>query len=423
MKQLFLICMSLFLIAGCSKDNNSNDNSEPINIALTKAEENIAQNEINFSLKLLHALANDEDIYKSNTNFFVSPYSVNAVLSVLATGATDKTAGKIYELLGYDKNDMESANSYYSLMNKSLSATDPNSTLALANSMWYNTNNIKCDINPIFESASKRFYNLHIAGEDFYKDNSSAKDNINKWCEKSTNGLIKGFLTDLNVSTKLLLLNSVYFNSKWGTGIGFKDTTSVFHSHNGNTKSIRMLTAESALISIMYISNLSCVKIPFGNGAFSFIAIMPINNDSFDNIICNLKDNIGYAKLNKYFANAESNWESVSKVVMPEIDITSNIDLSKAIESLGAKEIMENVEWNFFKESMNLQVNRFLQKSKISLNKDGVKAAAVTEADLWDGDALLPQMKDKIVLDHPYIFFISENSTNTILFSGIVREF
>lgn len=180
MKQIFLICMSLFLIAGCNKDNGLNYNSEPINIVLTKAEENIAQNKINFSLRLLHALAKDEDI-KDNTNLFISPYSVNAVLSVLATGATDKTAGKIYELLGYDKNDMESANSYYSLMNKSLMATDPNSTLALANSMWYNTNNIKCEINPIFESTSKRFYNLHIAGEDFYKNNSSAKENINKW--------------------------------------------------------------------------------------------------------------------------------------------------------------------------------------------------------------------------------------------------
>ncbi len=395
--------------------------SEPINIVLTKAEENIAQNEINFSLRLLHALAKDEDI-KDNTNLFISPYSVNAVLSVLATGATDKTAGKIYELLGYDKNDMESANSYYSLMNKSLMATDPNSTLALANSMWYNTNNIKCEINPIFESTSKRFYNLHIAGEDFYKNNSSAKENINKWCEKSTNGLIRDFLTDLNVSSNLLLLNSVYFNSKWSTGIGFKDTNSVFHSYNGNTKSIRMLTAESARISIVDASNLSCVKIPFGNGAFSFIAIMPNNNDSFNDVICNLKDNIGYTKLNEYFTNTASNWESVSKVVMPEIDITSNINLNKAIESMGGKEIMENVEWNFFKESMNLYVNQFLQKSNISLNKDGVKAAAVTEADLWDGDAPLPQMKNKIVLDHPYIFFISENSTNTILFSGIIME-
>ena len=46
--------MSLFLITGCNKDNGLNNNSEPINIVLTKAEENIAQNEINFSLRLLH---------------------------------------------------------------------------------------------------------------------------------------------------------------------------------------------------------------------------------------------------------------------------------------------------------------------------------------------------------------------------------
>lgn len=146
--------LGVLIITSCSKDAENKNNSEPINIVLTKAEENIAQNEINFSLRLLHALAKDEDI-KDNTNLFISPYSVNAVLSVLATGATDKTAGKIYELLGYDKNDMESANSYYSLMNKSLSATDPNSTLALANSMWYNTNNIKCDINPILNQQAR----------------------------------------------------------------------------------------------------------------------------------------------------------------------------------------------------------------------------------------------------------------------------
>ncbi len=84
----------MFLLAGCSKDNIPNNNQEPISITLTKAEENIAQSEINFSLRLLQALEKDEDVYKTDPNIFVSPYSVNAVLSILANGVTDNTAEK-----------------------------------------------------------------------------------------------------------------------------------------------------------------------------------------------------------------------------------------------------------------------------------------------------------------------------------------
>ncbi len=427
MKQALIVCICMFLLAGCSKDDIPNNNQEPISITLTKAEENIAQGEINFSLRLLQALEKDEDVYKTDPNIFVSPYSVNAVLSVLANGVTDNTAEKIYDLLGYDKNNTESANTYYSLMNKSLMTTDPHSSLSLANSMWYNTAYTNGNINPNFESAGKKYYNLLINGDNFKQNGNSVKDNINTWSSKNTDGQIGKVIDRVDPNNIVYFLNSVLFKSVWENGVSFKDTNSMFYSYNGTQKNIKMIKAKTRSIAVIEIYDMSCVKIPFGNGSFSFIAMMPKDGMTFETALSAMQKEVTFTDLNRHFKDAIYkniyNGNSKSEVIMPNIKIESKIDLVKAINKMGDNSLFDDIELNIFSNTLKGMNVNFFQKSKIELNKDGVKATAVSTDEVRATEPNPnPKVTDKIALDHPYMFFISENSTNTILFAGVVRN-
>lgn len=427
MKKISIVCICMFLLAGCSKDNIPNNNQEPISITLTKAEENIAQSEINFSLRLLQALEKDEDVYKTDPNIFVSPYSVNAVLSILANGVTDNTAEKIYNLLGYDKNDTESANTYYSLMNKSLMTTDPHSSLSLANSMWYNTAYTNGNINPNFESAGKKYYNLLINGDNFKQNGNSVKDNINTWSSKNTDGQIGKVIDRVDPNTVVYFLNSVLFKSPWKNGVSFKDTNSMFYSYNGTQKNIKMIKAKTRSVAVIDIYDMSCVKIPFGNGSFSFIAMMPKDGMTFETALDAMQKEVTFTDLNRFFNDALNEdkynpFYTESEVMMPNINIESKIDMVNTINKMGDNSLFDNIELNIFNKTLRGMNVNFCQRSKIELNKDGVRATAVSTGEVGVTDPNpFPEVKGKIVLDHPYMFFISENSTNTILFAGVVR--
>ena len=345
----------------------------------------------------------------------------------MANGVTDNTAEKIYNLLGYDKNDTESANTYYSLMNKSLMTTDPHSSLSLANSMWYNTAYTNGNINPNFESAGKKYYNLLINGDNFKQNGNSVKDNINTWSSKNTDGQIGKVIDRVDPNNIVYFLNSVLFKSVWENGVSFKDTNSMFYSYNGTQKNIKMIKAKTRSIAVIEIYDMSCVKIPFGNGSFSFIAMMPKDGMTFETALSAMQKEVTFTDLNRHFKDAIYkniyNGNSKSEVIMPNIKIESKIDLVKAINKMGDNSLFDNIELNIFSNTLKGMNVNFFQKSKIELNKDGVRATAVSTDEVRATEPNPnPKVTDKIALDHPYMFFISENSTNTILFAGVVRN-
>ena len=68
----------------------------------------------------------------------------------------------------------------------------------------------------------------------------------------------------------------------------------------------------------------------------------------------------------------------------------------------------------------NLFLGLLLQKSKITVNEEGTKAAAVTIGGMFD-NAAGPPAEPEIInfhADRPFIYLIQENSSNAIFFIG-----
>ena len=202
----------------------------------------------------------------------------------------------------------------------------------------------------------------------------------------------------------------------------------MFYSYNGTQKNIKMIKAKTRSVVVIDIYDMSCVKIPFGNGSFSFIAMMPKDGMTFETALDAMQKEVTFTDLNRFFNDALNEdkynpYYTESEVMMPNINIESKIDMVNAINKMGDNSLFDDIELNIFNKTLRGMNVNFCQRSKIELNKDGVRATAVSTGEVGVTDPNpFPEVKGKIVLDHPYMFFISENSTNTILFAGVVRN-
>src|SRR5574344_1047713 len=132
MKKLFIGLMLATAFISCDKKNPTTQFPPKKDIILTKTQTEIAQNNNTLSfnlLKKLYTLENEQEL-------FISPFSMDAALSMLSNGAGGDTFTEIAKTLGYENYSAEDINETYQVITKGLLSVDSSTKLAIANALW-----------------------------------------------------------------------------------------------------------------------------------------------------------------------------------------------------------------------------------------------------------------------------------------------
>jgi serpin B len=101
-------------------------------------------------------------------------------------------------------------NMYYSDLLAQLPDLDPNTTLKIANSVWYkNTFNVL----PGFLETETQSYQAKVQALDF--SNPSSVTTINDWVNQQTGGKISKVINSIDPQDLMYLINAIYFKSIW----------------------------------------------------------------------------------------------------------------------------------------------------------------------------------------------------------------
>jgi serpin B len=93
-------------------------------------------------------------------------------------------------------------------------------------------------------------------------------------------------------------------------------------------------------------------------------------------------------------------------------------DLKEALEHMGMVDAFsQHADLSGISDKKSLTVSKVLHKSFVEVTEEGTEAAAASGI-VTGFTSSAPQTKEKFCCDHPFIFFIKENKTNTILFFG-----
>ena len=341
----------------------------------------------------------------SGKNIMFSPTSLNFALGMIAEGAKGETKEILDDYLG--TNDFAAYAKEYLDKIKAYNTEDESygyqSKVKIADAVWVDNG---LTLQEKFKNTVSDSFGAEVEAVDF----SAAKktcDVINSWCDKNTEGLIPKIITPdlINDNTGLCLTNSLYFESGWsGEPWNVSDTEESF----GKKEKTKYMTC----IGDRYYENDKATAFgrDYANG-LSFIGILPNDEGDF-----NLEDlDIGgLLKSNPEYDEVDCK--------MPKLNFETNTVLNDMLSSLGLDNLFSgNADFSGIADQ-NVNVDTILQKTKLELDENGTKAAAVTAVTMECMSATVE--KEPIIktveLTRPFAFLIYDRSNDEILFIGKV---
>ena len=353
-------------------------------------------------------------------NLIYSPLSLQYAMSMVANGAKGETLDEIVDFLGYGKDGLDALNEYSRIMLEQLPAVDLDVTLKVTNALLVNDRH---PLLPAYKNSVENNFYAAVDNMDFSDPNQIAA-RINEWSRANTNGFIDKVLEPSEISKESLvyLMNALYFKAEWSHTGMFKeeDTKSEsFKRHNGRTTKVKMMN-NSGSHSYAIMDGYKVLALPYSNGKFNMYVLLPDEND-IEGMIKTLQ--------NTAWSDILGNLKSDAKVhvKLPKFEIENKSDLKNCLINLGVEKAFSSKSADFsgmFKANNLLaEINKVIQKSRISVTEWGTEAGSVTEVGMLCGSAGSgPKNEVYFHADHPFVFVIGEKNSKTILFTGVVMK-
>lgn len=341
-------------------------------------------------------------------NMVYSPLSIKYVLKMLESGADGNTKAQIEALI--KNNELVNYKNIANIFN-------------MANGLYIN-NKMRDLTSQYYINLLRKKYGAEVNFDDF-----SNPDNINKWIEKKTLGILKNVLSgeDINEVTSMVLINALAVNLKWKDKFDPDYTYHLpFYTETGEEITVLTMSKTSDVSRDSYYEDddMLAVAMDLENVSdFEFVALMPQNglHDYIKNF--SLKD---FEFLRKKFISIRDNHQDV-QILIPKFSINYELKLQDDLKNQGMTDAFDREKANFSRISSNYQnnywVKKILHKASIDVVECGIKAASTTVVSGVDGCAM-SRIRERIVIkiNKPFLFFIRNKNNGEIIFTGTVYK-
>ena len=375
-------------------------------IELTEVETQLAHQSADFSIRLLQAAEKTED---SKKQIVLSPLSASYALSMVSNGANGDTQQELFEALGFDGFSVEDINAFNKKLMENLVDLDNTAAVHIANSLWLNKFFKAKDT---FKETLVANYEAEVGTYDFGKPET--KDLINKWCEEKTNGLIKDFITELFPHQRFVLLNAIYFKGGWKNEFK-KVEAGKFQTEAGSQQDVDYLYKQEHKYLYMENDQYALTELGYGNEAFGFVVLLPKKGKP-------IADVMGGLTGKQWLESVNAMKPKLLNVKLPKFKVEAKGSLKDVLKEIGIeKAFTAEADFSALSDDKTC-ISDVLQANYISIDEKGTEAAAVTGivSDIENvGDSAKPI---DFYVNRPFLYFIKEKSTNTILFIGKMGE-
>lgn len=341
-------------------------------------------------------------------NMVYSPLSIKYVLKMLESGADGNTKAQIKALI--KNNELVNYKNIANIFN-------------MANGLYIN-NKMRDLTSQYYINLLRKKYGAEVNFDDF-----SNPDNINKWIEKKTLGILRNVLSgeDINEVTSMVLINALAVNLKWKDKFNPDYTYHLpFYTETGEEITVLTMSKTSNVSRDSYYEDddMLAVAMDLENVSdFEFVALMPQNglHDYIKNF--SLKN---FEFLRKKFISIRDNHQDV-QILIPKFSINYELKLQDDLKNQGMTDAFDREKANFSGISSDYQnnywVKKILHKASIDVVECGIKAASTTVVSGVDGCAM-PRIRERIVIkiNKPFLFFIRNKNNGEIIFTGTVYK-
>lgn len=395
-------------MASCDKQPEKTLPTEPAEIELSLKQKEVVASANRFAFDLFRPVVAGE---AAGTNIMISPFSVTSALSMTLNGAAGGTFDAVKSALRYDGQSLEEINDTYHRLVTEMVPVDERVVMEIANSVWAENH---FPVKKEFIEALKEWYMAEA--RNFDVTDPGSVDLINGWIEEKTHDRIQKMIAHLDPDLAMLLINAVYFNGKWKHQFDSKNTAErPFYVTPDNPVNVPMMYQKQKF-AVALAEKVRLVELPYGQGNYTMVVALPDEGVLAAEVAAGLDSE----KWNEWM-EALSYGITEVELYMPKFKYEYKRKLNDDLVSLGMGPAFDPGIADFSRISdVEVFISFVLHQTFIENKEEGTEAAAATVVGFTRTS--LPPEPEKININRPFLYFIREITTGTIVFMGLVTD-
>lgn len=359
------------------------------------------------------------DLYRqlsaAEGNLFFSPYSISNALAMTYGGARGETAAEMARVLHFSL----ASDRLHPAFAELIAALEPEGAstyeLAIANRLWGQQN---YGFLPEFIDLLERHYTAPLQEVDFLNATEDARATINTWVEQQTQNKIQHLLpaNSIDSLTRLVLTNAIYFQGNWLVPFDASATQNQpFHVSSAEAIEVPMMH-QIEYWNYADLDSLQVLELPYEGETLSMVILLPAEIDG----LAALERQLTPDNLQAWLSSARDFPMTMDagpvSVWLPRFKLTSAFELKNTLSEMGMPQAFGNTaDFSGMTDREHLEIAKVIHKAFVDVNEQGTEAAAATAV-----VGVTRGGSHHIRVDRPFVFFIYDRNSSSILFLGRV---
>ncbi|WP_168219255.1 serpin family protein [Limnoglobus roseus] len=266
-------------------------------------------------------------------------------------------------------------------------------------------------------------YAAELNDVDFTAEAEKTRLAINKWAADQTKDKIQNLFAErtINSLTRLVIVNAIYYKGQWEKPFVKTATKDApFQLADGTKLDVPMMFQKSR-VRMHETEEVQLLELPYSGQQTSMLIFLPKAND-------------GLADFEAKFT-ADSVAKSISElkpagevqIYLPKFKVSTEYTLNDTLKAMGMTDAFNFEKADFggmvtSKPEGELAITTVVHKAYCDVNEEGTEAAAATGVAVGVRSVRDPSERKIFKADHPFLFAIRHNPTNTLLFTGRVSN-
>jgi serpin B len=372
-----------------------------------------AESSNHFAFDLYHQVAGEQG------NVAFSPASISFALAMTWAGAKGETADEMQRVLHFEGAPERVAQIAGGF---SASLQDPSNPVVLRMAdRLFGDGSVRFE--QPFLDLTKSTFDAPLESLDFVGAPEASRKRINEWVATSTEKRIQDLVPEggVDANTRLVLVDAIYFNGDWEQPFDSRATHDApFFTPDGEKPAVPTMH-EAKQLPFASKNGLKALALPYRGGKTSMLILLPEKADGLPA----LEKCMTAAELDRIVQTLVPTDVTVS---LPRFDVAppSAIRLGETLARMGMPSAFDARRADFTgitnppDANDRVHIGEVFHKAFVTLDEKGTEAAAGTAVAMPKGAK--PLEGEAFNADHPFLFFVRDDTSGAILFMGRVDD-
>lgn len=349
-------------------------------------------------------------MHQKEGNFVYSPFTISTLLAISYFSSSNETKRALEDNLQFSDNQNITLTQFARLLKQ---VKDPR--ISTSSSIWLQSNAIKNKT----EEVVNKFFGPIFHNVNFNRNLGAVVEEINKLSSTATGGKLTQFIQDSNLSPdlKMLLTDLFFLKAAWRTPFYQENTREeIFHMDAIKSKNVKMMHAVG---EFAYSSSdrFFLIEVPLaipkgGRKEISLYLLLP----KIPEWMLTVEEEFNVKTILQAARGMQKN---VIELSIPVFDISELIALREPLEEIGLNDLFLETA-NFTKILPKGGISKFFHVSPFSVSEAGIETSELPAKSM----PIKKKSKDTIqfIFNRPFLFFVIDKGTGTILLMGRISE-